>query len=97
MKLLQLISSEGFYGAENVVAALARDLEQRGHTVHVGVFENAHVAPTQVAAEFESRGLQVVRIPCRRRLDVAAVRTIREIVRRQGIDIVHSHGYKADI
>lgn len=97
MKLLQLISSEGFYGAENVVAALARDLEQRGHTVHIGVFENAHVAPNHVAAEFESRGLQVVRIPCRRRCDAAAVRTIRETIRRQGIDLLHSHGYKADI
>lgn len=97
MKVLQLISSEGFYGAENVVAALTRDLEQRGHSVHIGVFENAHVAPNQVATEFESRGLQVVRIPCRRRFDPAAVRSIRETIRVHDIDLVHSHGYKSDI
>lgn len=97
MKVLQLISSEGFYGAENVVAALTRDLEQRGHSVYVGVFENTHVAPNQVAAGFESRGLQVIRIPCRRRFDMAAVRKIREIIHIENIDLVHSHGYKSDI
>lgn len=97
MKILQLISSEGFYGAENVVAALTRDLQQRGHSVILGVFENTHVSPNSVAAQFESRGLQVTRILCRRRFDPAGIKKIREIVRTQNIELVHSHGYKSDI
>jgi glycosyltransferase involved in cell wall biosynthesis len=97
MKILQLISSEGFYGAENVVAALTRDLEQAGNSVLVGVFENIHASPNNVAAQFESRGLQVVRIPCRSRFDRAAIKRIREIIRSHGIGLVHSHGYKSDI
>lgn len=97
MNVLHLISSEGFYGAENVVAALARDLQQSGHAACVGVFENAHVAPNSVAHQFESRGLHIIRIPCRHRFDLAAVRKIRGIIASEEIDLVHSHGYKSDI
>ena len=97
MKILHLISSEGFYGAENVVAALARDLQQSGHIVCIGVFENAHVAPNSVADQFESRGLRVTRIPCRRRFDLTVVRRIRKIIADEEIDLLHSHGYKSDI
>src|SRR5215469_16802608 len=97
MKVLHLISSEGFYGAENVVAALARDLQQSGHIAWIGVFENAHVARNSVADQFESRGLHVIRIPCRRRFDLTAVRRIRRIIADNEIDLVHSHGYKSDI
>lgn len=97
MKVLHLISSEGFYGAENVVAALAHDLQQSGHAACIGVFENAHVAPNSVADQFASRGLQIIRIPCRRRFDLAAVRRIREIIATEEIDLIHSHGYKSDI
>jgi len=97
MKVLHLISSEGFYGAENVVAALARDLRQSGHSACIGVFENAHVARNSVAGQFESRGLRVVRIPCRRRFDLSAVRRIRKIIADEEIALVHSHGYKSDI
>jgi glycosyltransferase involved in cell wall biosynthesis len=39
----------------------------------------------------------VIRIPCRRRFDLAAVKKIREIIGTQGIELVHSHGYKSDI
>src|SRR5215813_5758476 len=97
MKILHLISSQGFYGAENVVAALARDHQLSGNSVRIGVFENLHTAQNHVADEFESRGLQVIRIRCRSRLDFATVRRIREIIAIQGINLVHSHGYKSDI
>jgi len=97
MKILHLISSQGFYGAENVVAALARDHQLSGNSVRIGVFENMHAGQNNVADEFESRGLQVIRIRCRSRLDFATVRKIREIIAIQGINLVHSHGYKSDV
>ena len=97
MKILHLISSQGFYGAENVVAALARDHQLSGNSVRIGVFDNTHTSQNNVADEFESRGLQVIRIRCRSRLDFATVRRIREIIAIQGINLVHSHGYKSDV
>jgi glycosyltransferase involved in cell wall biosynthesis len=97
MKVLHLISSGGMYGAENVVAALARDLEQMGCWVRVGVFQNAHCPDNNVADQLERCGASVIRIPCRGRVDRGAIQQIREIVRGQQVQLVHSHGYKSDI
>ncbi len=97
MKVLHLISSGGMYGAENVVAALARDLEQMGCWVRVGVFQNEHCPDNNVADQLERRGASVIRIPCRGRVDRRAIRQIREIVRGQQVRLVHSHGYKSDM
>jgi glycosyltransferase involved in cell wall biosynthesis len=97
MKILHLISSGGMYGAENVVLALARDLQRMGHTARVGIFENYHQPQNDVADQFENRGLSVVRIPCRGRIDRWAIRRIREIIRTDNIDLLHAHGYKGDI
>jgi glycosyltransferase involved in cell wall biosynthesis len=97
MKILHLISSGGMYGAENVVLALARDLQRMGHTARVGIFENYHQPQNDVADQFENRGLDVARIPCRGRIDRWAIQRIREIVRMDNIDLLHAHGYKGDI
>jgi len=97
MKVLHLISSGGMYGAENVVAALARDLEQMGCWVRVGVFQNEHCPDNNVADQLERRGASVIRIPCRGRVDRRAIRQIREMVRGEQVQLVHSHGYKSNI
>jgi glycosyltransferase involved in cell wall biosynthesis len=97
MKVLHLISSGGMYGAENVVAALARDLQRMGHEASVGIIENTHCPPNDVASQFETRGLKVLSIPCRGRADRKTVRAIREILLSKDIGLLHTHGYKADI
>ncbi len=96
MKILQLISSGGFYGAESVLLNLSVELQRAGHTCIVGVFENARNVNTQIGDRAETAGLAVRRIPCRGRFDWQAVREIQKIIERDGIDLVHAHGYKAD-
>src|SRR5580700_12078966 len=96
MKILQLISSGGFYGAESVLLNLSVELQRSGHTCIVGVFENSRNANTEVGARAEIAGLAVRRIPCRSRLDWQTVREIQKIIEEDGIDLVHAHGYKAD-
>jgi len=96
MKILQLISSGGFYGAESVLLNLSVELQRSGHTCMVGVFENAKNANTEVGARAEIAGLAVRRIPCRSRFDWQTVRQIQKIIEEDGIDLVHAHGYKAD-
>lgn len=96
MKILQLISSGGFYGAESVLLNLAVELPHTGHSCVVGVFENSKNTNTEVGDRSEMAGLTVRRIPCRSRLDWRTVRQIRRIVEGDGVDLVHAHGYKAD-
>lgn len=97
MNILHLISSGGFYGAESVISALARDTRQMGHPVYVGVFENEYLPRNNVAAQLEERGINVVRVPCRGRADRRTIAAIRAILRSRKIQLLHTHGYKADI
>lgn len=97
IQVLQLISSAGFYGAENMLINLARSLNQFGCRSTVGVFENTHRHETGIADQARLEGLPVVLFPCNGRADWNAARAIRSYVEAHGIDIVHTHGYKADL
>jgi len=97
MRILQLISSAGQYGAENVVVELAVALGGLGCRSTVGVFENQHKPNIEVLKAAERRGLETVRIPCAGRLDRNAIRKIREFIDEHSIDLVHSHGYKSNL
>lgn len=97
MKILHLISSAGFYGAENVVATLACELSKLGHAATVGLFENAHCPANGVAEQMQARGVSIVRIPCRSRWDARAMTSIRQKIASDKFDLVHTHGYKSDI
>ena len=54
MKILQLISSGGFYGAESVLVNLSTELERIGHHCVVGVFENSANRNTDTNAALQS-------------------------------------------
>lgn len=101
MRVFQLISSAGYYGAEAVVLNLAVALRRNGCDVRVGVFFNQHVVNsvpnTEITQRAEDHGLPVQIIPCSGKLDWKAVRTIRMYVQEQAIDVLHLHGYKADV
>jgi glycosyltransferase involved in cell wall biosynthesis len=97
MRVLELISSGGFYGAESVLLTLSRALRDLGCQVVVGVFENEHIPNLEVAERARQAGLPVEIFPCRGRFDRNAVRALRDFARLRGVDVVHTHGYKADI
>src|SRR5579871_3891894 len=96
MKILQLISSGGFYGAESVLINLSVELERLGHHCIVGAFENSANRNTEIADRASQVRLTVAPIPCNGQLDRGAAKRIRNIVEQESIDIVHSHGYKAN-
>ena len=96
MKILQLISSGGFYGAESVLVNLSVELQHAGHRCIVGVFENSGNTNTEVGDRAELLGLAVCRVPCRSRIDWRTVRQVRKIIEGDEVDLVHAHGYKAD-
>lgn len=96
MRILFLISSEGFYGVENMLLTLARQLSEHGCSSVIGVFSNLHCQYLEVAEKAQAQGLEVELIPCAGKWDRSAVLHIRKLVQKHGIDIVHSHGYKTD-
>jgi len=95
--ILQLISSEGYYGAESMLLALARTLPGLGCGSLVGVFQDARSHSTELEKRAAQFGLPVVTVPCTGRWDWKAVGRIRELVKAHDVDVLHTHGYKADI
>jgi len=97
MRILELISSGGHYGAENMLLNLAQGLQEVGETVTVGVFQNSQNPNLEIADRLREAGIAVEIVPCRGRFDLRAVREVRRIMTQRKIEIVHSHGYKADL
>jgi glycosyltransferase involved in cell wall biosynthesis len=61
------------------------------------VFEDRRNPHVELAAAAEELGLETHRIPCAGRWDSQAVRTIRALFDGCGVDVLHAHGYKADL
>jgi glycosyltransferase involved in cell wall biosynthesis len=97
LTVLQLISSQGFYGMENMLLELSGGLRRFGMRPVIGVFEDAREPHTEIADHAQSWGFTVEKIPCSGRLDLGAVKTIRNLILTYRADVIHSHGYKADI
>lgn len=97
MRILQLISSAGHYGAENMLLTLAQNLQAMRCRVRVAVFYNAHKPNIEIAHQAARLGLQAQVIACRGRMDRDAVRAICESIRTHEVDLLHTHGYKADL
>lgn len=96
-RVLQLGTSGPLYGAERWILALCRCLDpQRVHS-RIGVIndlEDSSSPPLAVAAR--GLGLACDEIDAPGRFSMAGVRALRRLIQEQSIDIVHSHGYKAD-
>jgi len=97
VKVLQLISSGGYYGAENMLLNLCASQEQSGCQNSLLLFYNVHVPNVEFYERARRRGLSVRMVHCKGRADWRAVRQIEEYIQEDAVDLVHTHGYKADL
>jgi len=95
--IFQLISSQGYFGAESMLLALARTLPELGCRSLVGVFQHAGDSHLALANRARDLGIQAETVPCTGRWDSQAVARIRRIVESESVDVLHTHGYKADL
>lgn len=97
MKILQLISSCGFFGAEKVVFELSAELKKSNHTVTIGVIKNEYAPDFDLAEKAAQASLDAQAFACKGKLDFGTISAIAAYAKENSIDIIHSHGYKADI
>jgi glycosyltransferase involved in cell wall biosynthesis len=97
VKVLQLLSSGGYYGAENMLLNLCVSQRSAGWDSTLLVFYNAHQPNIEFYEEATRRGLNPAMVRCEGRIDWQALRQIRNRIRESAIDVVHTHGYKADL
>jgi glycosyltransferase involved in cell wall biosynthesis len=85
------------YGAEAVILNVSRNLNEGSHRSILGVFSNSSNPNLQLHENATKEGIESYLIPCNGQIDRKAIKSIRELVQRTGADVVHAHGYKADI
>lgn len=97
MRVLHIISSGGMYGAEAVILNLSRTLNDGRHRSMLGVFSNVSNPNLQLHEIALEEGIESHLISCDGQIDRTAIANIRELAARTGADVVHAHGFKADI
>ena len=97
VKVLQLISSGGYYGAENMLLNLCASQQKAGCENSLMLFYNVHAPNVEFYERARRRGLSVRMVHCQGRADWRAVRQIEECIQEDGIELLHTHGYKADL
>lgn len=96
MRVLHLISSSGFYGADNVLIELLKQLRQSSFSPVIGVFENIQNPHLEVAEVAKQHNLPVQIFPCKGKLDLNTILLIRRFVDEQKVNLIHTHGYKSN-
>jgi glycosyltransferase involved in cell wall biosynthesis len=85
------------YGAEAVILNMSRTLNEGSHTSILGVFSNSTNPNLQLHEAAGKEGIESHLIPCVGQIDRTVTASIRNLATQTNADIVHAHGYKADI
>jgi glycosyltransferase involved in cell wall biosynthesis len=88
--IAQMLESDGPGGAEMVMLRLAEALRERGHEI-------VPVGPASgggwLAEQFRQRGFEPEQFVLRSPVDWRCVRGMTQMLRRRGVDVVHSHEF----
>lgn len=95
IRLLWLIDSLATGGAERLVASFARHLDRQRFDFLVCSL--AEIDGNPMAAELERGGVRVILLGLRNLRDLAAFRRLVRLIRREKIDLIHTHLLYADI
>ena len=85
------------YGAEAVILNLSRTLNEGLHSSVLGVFSNSANLNLEVHEAAVREGIESHLIPCEGQIDRSVIASIRNLAAQTSTEIVHAHGYKADI
>jgi glycosyltransferase involved in cell wall biosynthesis len=96
IKILHLISSSGFLGAENVVQELAKESAKKGCEITIGILENRNNRHTDFVERALAEKIRVQLFHCRGRLDMKTISNIRGFIDQEHPNLLHSHGYKGN-
>lgn len=95
-RILHLISSSGFLGAENVVLELSKETAKQGLWGTIGILENRNNLHMALAERAKEEGSKVQVFPCRGRFDKRTITAIRDFIDHNKPTILHSHNYKSN-
>jgi len=96
MRVLQLISTIGYYGAENAVFNLAQSLRDKGCHSTVATLTRSDRHSRELYEAAKQAGLPAVDLCCSGRFDYRALKKLLAFVSEHQIEVIHSHNYKSN-
>jgi len=96
MKVLMLVSTRGFFGAENAVLELSKQLIAFKYEPHIGILENSLGHHRALEEHAQKNNLIVKVFRCNGKFDISTVFGIRKYLKANHISLIHSQGYKSN-
>ncbi|MCG3121019.1 MAG: D-inositol-3-phosphate glycosyltransferase [bacterium] len=96
INILQLRSSVGFYGAENVIIEIAKSVSSSPYKLIIGILENSRNPHIELAAVAQKHNFPSQIFQCAGRFSQNTTKTLRQFLLKHDIAILHTHDYKAD-
>jgi len=97
IKVLHLVSSGGFFGAERVILNLASQQNSGLVTGWVGAINNKHNPHLEIIDAAQKSGFKNVIFDSNSPIDLNLISSIKKFLKENKIDILHTHNYKSDI
>jgi len=97
MRVLHLLSSTGYHGAENMAAELIRQLTACGVNNDLGVFRSSDRSNLDILNATRDAISSGMVYECRGRFDISTVFALRNYIKSHDVDIIHSHKYKTNL
>jgi glycosyltransferase involved in cell wall biosynthesis len=97
MRILHVVTPAPFGGLETVVRTLASGLRVRGEDVAVALLLEAGIGEPPLAHDLRTAGVPIHPIVLPPRSYWSQCRELRRLVRNLRPQIIHSHGYVADV
>lgn len=96
-KVLHIRSSGEFLGAENVVLQLSQFSSEFGYQPFIVVIHDHRDEYPLLAEYAKEKGIECSVITTQKRIDLKCVNALKELIKTQNIDLIHTHGYKEDL
>ncbi len=93
-RILHLIDSSGFYGAENVIISLCKELRHTDFQPVLGCIIPENSSLPEVGLVAEKHGIEVIPIQQTTKYDW---QHLKQTIKTARIDLIHAHGYKASV
>lgn len=97
MTVLHLLAPSPVGGLEAVVESLARGQRGRGVDVHVGAVVEPEARPHPFVGGLLAADMPVAPLVVPHRAYLTEMRALRQLLDRVDPDVVHTHGYRADV
>ena len=97
IRVLQLGNPTGLYGAERWILALIKYLPVSQIEVFVGVIKDTPGGAPALCEQAARLGMRTHVFESHGRFSLRAIGQLRQFIQENGINILHTHGYKTDV